>query len=184
MQTSFHFNQKRTKLLTSIDSFIIGGNNGIIVEPQVVTDTIPIEAWDIQTCDECDPKNMFPGNEDSKDDWWFEVNNMYGNGTSQNKAWKDIDNCDELKEAWDTQNADWNTAQRLGFTGDYTDYKPGNDFEYFVCITKYFDPNKSKIIPGDETARYMWAYENQKFRRAIAGLQVLDCLKKKMGCEW
>ncbi|MCE5223295.1 hypothetical protein LLG10_03785, partial [bacterium] len=134
--------------------------------------------------DECDPENMFPGGEDSGyRDWRKEVNNMYNKGSRDFKAWKEIDNCGDLKGAWEKQHDIWKNAQRKGFTGDYTDYHPGDDIEYLVDIAKKFDPDKCSFRISDEK-KYEWAYQNEEYRRAIAGLQVLDCLKKKMGCEW
>jgi hypothetical protein len=135
-------------------------------------------------CDPCDPENMFPNGERSGyDEWWFELNNMYGVGTSRNKKWKVMD-CEELKNAKKEQEDIFNTAKRVGgFTGEYSDYHPGDDFLYLIDIARKVDPSKS-LKPGTDKEKYMFAYEEQRYRRAIAGLQVLDCLKAKLGCEW
>jgi hypothetical protein len=167
----FLFNQKRKILLTSIDSFIIGGNNGIIVKPQVVTDTIPIEAWDIPTCDECDPENLFGNNNNKNDAWYIQVAGFYNGGLSgSGKAWKDM-NCDDLRAQKKIYDGKWKSLTRsCGFSGTYKDYHPGDDDQYRKDLQEKVDPKISG--PIDELNN------NPSPRSTIASLQMLDCLMK------
>ena len=77
----------------------------------------------------------------------------------------------------------WDRAVNFGFTGDYKDYHPGDDFLYLFDIASKFDPYKYDWRGKPVKERYMFAYEQQSYRGAIAGLQVLDCLMEKLGCE-
>jgi len=129
-------------------------------------------------CDPCAPENMFPEGENSSySGWWYELNRNY------NARWKDTTDCETLKGEWTTQHNVWKRAKNVaGFTGEYSDYEPGSDFDYAWSICKYVDTSMSRA-PGSDAEKLMWAFERQDYRRAIAGLQVLDCLMAKLGCE-